>query len=67
MVPRIKPKEKARLLIERFTDLDSQQINNPINCALVCVEEILIGYDTLEYYPEDLRQYWEEVIKELNE
>lgn len=40
-------------------DIDAKQ------CALICVDEILESYSPLEYYPEDLREYWREVKQEI--
>jgi len=34
-------------------------------CALIAVDEILESINTLEYYPEYFREYWNDVIIEL--
>ena len=72
------PKEKAIQLIEEFEpysdyaecDVFTERENmrkNAKNCANICVDAILEAYNPLEYYPEDLRDYWENVRKEIEQ
>jgi hypothetical protein len=69
-------KEKAKELVEKFEDFADYhdcdvftQIErlkiNAKQCALIAVDEILISFNDFEYYPEDLKCYWEAVIKEI--
>lgn len=74
------PKEKAKELVDKYSDnivvkfqeyagahyseLELSDTETK-QCALICVNEILEGYNLLEYYPEDLRDYWEEVKQEI--
>tara|TARA_R110002167_G_scaffold4954_3_gene23141 strand:+ start:1385 stop:1597 length:213 start_codon:yes stop_codon:yes gene_type:complete len=65
-------KEKAKELVDRFC---KAKLNNGIigiyqplakQCALICVDEILESYNTLIYYPEDLKEYWKEIKQEIS-
>ena len=68
-------KEKAKDLVSDFT---SEILKTDYNisgfvipklakqCALICVDEILESYNTLIYYPEDLKEYWNEIKQEIN-
>lgn len=38
------PKEKAKELVDKFTLVGLQQRNEGIQCALICVDEILYAY-----------------------
>ena len=62
-------KEKAKDLIEKFRDENNMFEEDTLSAAkyfaVICVNEILEGYNPLEYYPEDLRYYWEGVKKEI--
>ena len=62
-------KEKAKDLIEKFRDENNMFEEATVEAAkyfaVICVDEILEGYNPLEYYPEDLRGYWEGVKKEI--
>jgi hypothetical protein len=74
-------KEKARDLVwiklemvrddsenETYEDVRSNEANTEMlrkEVALIVIDEILEAYNPLEYYPEDLRNYWEEVKKEV--
>jgi hypothetical protein len=70
------PKEKAKELVDKFTIVGLQQRNEGIQCALICVDEIIkrsdknkIVYtffesDCLTQYTEDF--YWEKVKQEIN-
>lgn len=70
------PKEKAKELVDKFTVVGLQQRNEGIQCALICVGEIIkrsdknkIVYtffesDCLTQYTEDF--YWEKVKEEIN-
>ena len=66
------PKEKAKELVEKFeyngVMIDDIRMNeeDAKQCALICVDEILKSYNALEHYPENLRDYWQEVKQELN-
>jgi hypothetical protein len=70
------PQEKAKELVDKFTVVGLQQRNEGIQCALICVDEIIkrsdknkIVYtffegDCLTQYTEDF--YWEKVKEEIN-
>ena len=62
------PKEKARELVDKYADKAGQRTDwdYDIQCALICVDEILESYNTLIYYPEDLKEYWNEIKQEIN-
>lgn len=51
------PKEKA---IELMCNLDGSKY-----FANYCINEILESFNPLEYYPEDLRDYWNKVKEEI--
>jgi len=57
------PKEKAKELVDKFTVVGLQQRNEGIQCALICVDEILD-----EYWSHDCnrRDWWKQVKKEIN-
>jgi hypothetical protein len=71
------PKEKAQELVDKFTVVGLQQRNEGIQCALICVEEMLQiaslnkliyhytedGATILGQWPE--RVYWWVVKKEI--
>jgi hypothetical protein len=75
----MKAKEKANELVMKFQylvtgwdcyhDEPIELIDRVIDmkrCALICVDEIMESFNSLEYYPEDLRDYWKEVKQEIN-
>ena len=59
------PKDKAKELVDKFTVVGLQQRNEGIQCALICVDEIIhylevvIGVDKSDF--ED----WQKVKKEI--
>ena len=57
------PKEKAKELVDLFTVIGLQQRNEGIQCALICVDEILD-----EYWSHDCnrRDWWKQVKEEIN-
>ena len=64
------PKEKANRLVSDFikhsrSEKDIKPIQSAKKCALIAVNEILEAFNPLEYYPEDLRNYWTDVIIEI--
>lgn len=74
----MEPKEKAKELVAKFTQFassgkmeDEETLeNNSMECAIICVEEILSfykrydgGIDADEY--EDQSTFWEEVREEI--
>ena len=66
-------KEKAKELINRFGNSQKSVFPHSILHkkhgkldALICVDEILESYNTLIYYPEDLKEYWNEIKQEIN-
>ena len=64
-------KEKALELVNNFyvngvqDEEYSMEYADGKKCALICVDEILESFNYLEYYPEDLRDYWQKVKEEL--
>jgi hypothetical protein len=75
----MKAKDKANELVMKFqylvtgwdcyNDEPIELIDRVIDmkrCALICVDEIMESFNSLEYYPEDLRDYWKEVKQEIN-
>lgn len=59
--------EKAKELIDKFTVIGLQQRNEGIQCALICVEELLLCSMDL---PKDSNwasqvRYWQDVKKEI--
>ncbi len=61
------PKDKAKQLVDKFTLVGLQQRNEGIQCALICVEEILDVIKLMPYGMQYLsaRDYWEEVKEEI--
>jgi len=59
------PKEKAKELIDRFTDVDDGEmyVGKAKQCALIAVEYIL---ENLEDHTGEDIQYWIEVRNEIN-
>ncbi len=56
------PQEKAKELVDLFTVVGLQQRNEGIQCALICVDEILD-----EYWSHDCnrRDWWKQVKEEI--
>ena len=59
------PKEKAKELIDRFTDVEDGEmyVGKAKQCALIAVEYIL---DNLEDHTGEDIKYWIEVRNEIN-
>lgn len=60
------PKEQAKALVDKFTTVGLQQRNEGIQCALICVDEIIellpeiaFGMRVIDYY----QQVREEIEK----
>ena len=72
------PKEKATELIYKFTPYSDynecdvftereNQLKNAIQCALICVDEIIRNEVNTTMHPNDsIMDYWEEVKQEIN-
>ena len=57
------PKDKAKQLVDKFTTVGLQQRNEGIQCALICVDEIVKnGFNTQMPY-----NYWESVKYEIQQ
>jgi hypothetical protein len=56
------PKDKAKKLVDKFTVVGLQQRNEGIQCALICVDEIL---DVLNVIDNFEMIYWEQVQQEI--
>ena len=56
-------KQKAKEMVDKFTVVGLQQRNEGIQCALICVDEILD-----EYWSHDCnrRDWWKQVKEEIN-
>ena len=54
------PKQKAKELVDKFTVVGLQQRNEGIQCALICVDEIILHCNEYEWL------YWNEVKEEIN-
>lgn len=66
------PQEKAKELIERFFEVQIQDINalpRAKQCALICVDEILdLEMNLSSYiYGEELHNYWQKVKQEIEQ
>jgi hypothetical protein len=63
----ISPKQKAKQLVDKFTVVGLQQRNEGIQCALICVDEILDVIKVIPYGMQYLsaRDYFEEVKEEI--
>ena len=64
-------KEKAKELVSKFKFYQLPKdkrilIDNSKQCALICIDEILESFNYLEYYPEEFRDYWQDVKQEIN-
>ena len=67
----MKPKDKAIELLDKYSNKsiecnEGTEWTYDKQCALICVDEILESFNYLEYYPEDLRDYWQKVKQEIN-
>jgi hypothetical protein len=60
------PEEKAQELVDKFTVVGLQQRNEGIQCALICVDEIMhvIDWDEFET-PNTELNYWNKVKEEI--
>lgn len=61
------PKDKAKELVDKFTVVGLQQRNEGIQCALICVDELLEAIQYLEpnIVLVSLLEYWLEVKEEI--
>jgi hypothetical protein len=64
------PKEKAKELVDKFTVVGLQQRNEGIQCALICVDEIVKeiqcnAFDFEATVPMSVYTYWENVKQEI--
>lgn len=65
-------KEKAKELVRSiYSPIDwntaasyEKKLYVAKKCALICVDEIMMGQDAILYTP--VREYWEEVKQEIN-
>lgn len=59
------PKERARILLDRFDLFSTMDVNVNKESTLICVEEILRALSMC--YSEDMViNYWKEVKEEIN-
>jgi hypothetical protein len=63
----MKPQQKAKQLIDKFTVVGLQQRNEGIQCALIAVDEIIESAQFLHYgiVYINIRDYWAEVKQEI--
>ena len=61
------PQEEAKELVDAFTLVGLQQRNEGIQCALMCVDEIIKAIQYLEpnIVLVSLLEYWQEVKHEI--
>jgi hypothetical protein len=59
----MKPQQKAKQLIDKFTVVGLQQRNEGIQCALIAVDEVISVIDPETNFVTWL--YWKEVKKEI--
>ena len=59
------PKDKAKELVDKFTVVGLQQRNEGIQCALICVDEVLDDYEQFPYKVQLGKDYWNEVKQEI--
>ena len=64
------PKEKAQELVDKFTIVGLQQRNEGIQCALICVHEIVKeiqenSFDFGATVPMSVYTYWKNVKEEI--
>jgi hypothetical protein len=59
----MKPQQKAKQLIDKFTVVGLQQRNEGIQCALIAVDEVISVIDPETFFATWL--YWKEVKKEI--
>lgn len=65
------PKDKAKALVDKFTVVGLQQRNEGIECALICVDEIVNeikenAFDFGASVPMSVYTYWKNVKEEIN-
>tara|TARA_R110000868_G_scaffold124524_1_gene329241 strand:+ start:323 stop:532 length:210 start_codon:yes stop_codon:yes gene_type:complete len=66
------PQEKAKELVDKFTLVGLQQRNEGIQCAIICVDEILKNFGNLtdgkqHYCSYEAIEYYQEVIEEIEQ
>jgi hypothetical protein len=64
------PKDKAKELVDKFTVIGLQQRNEGIQCALICVDELIESHllltTTHEREPSiRCKRYWKQVKQEI--
>lgn len=64
-------KDKAKALVDQFTIVGLQQRNEGIQCALICVDEIVkeIKQNSFDFgatVPMAVYTYWKNVKQEIN-
>jgi len=57
------PKDKAKELVDKFTVVGLQQRNEGIQCALICVDEIIAELDSERVF--ERIYFWNEVKQEI--
>jgi hypothetical protein len=57
------PQEKAKELVDKFTVVGLQQRNEGIQCALICVDEIIAELDSERVF--ERIYFWNEVKQEI--
>lgn len=60
------PHEKAKELVDKFTVVGLQQRNEGIQCALICVGEIINEINIIEDINPTVYEYWKQVILEID-
>lgn len=61
----MRPKEKAKELVDLFTVIGLQQRNEGIECAILCVDKILEVVHSKSVSNEFWIMYYEQVKKEI--
>ena len=67
----MKTKDKAKELIDRFSEGANVGNNISIQCALICVDDVLFNIDATILYHKDSKslpinkEYWQEVKQEI--
>jgi hypothetical protein len=59
----MKAKDKAKELVDKFTVVGLQQRNEGIQCALICVDEIIAELDSERVF--ERIYFWNEVKQEI--
>ena len=57
------PTDKAKELVDKFTVVGLQQRNEGIQCALICVDEIIAELDSERVF--ERIYFWNEVKQEI--